>query len=270
MIAGLLLPLVLLQAPQEPEKESVRARALLWWPDLSGSLSVDQTHLSGFPFLTPITEVVDAQGTGVSFGEDAGIEGGEMVPALELGFRLGHGPRQARFPSEWWMDLSWWGHAWSGDQILDGPERIEHTAYPAGRAVRGDLDFDAYEMKFSWEGRPDPVWGVSASIGVRYTRLAFNLESGLLEEPERFHALLVGLGVGAEWRPVPAAALGLRFGGYAGYGGPQGEAEAYSAGLAGPVRFEAGWRRFGYDEDGDHERVRLSLSGPYVALGLRF
>lgn len=260
-------------ADKKGDKVAFQAGVDLWWVDLKGHASRDAVHFQPY-WLWGGEYVTDAEGTGVSFGEDAGLDEAEVIPVFSVAFGLEIGEKQERmglWGPEAMVRLSYWTHTWSGSAVQGSTEVFDGIIYQPGMTVESELQMHrgGVEVQFKWVDHPRREYALGLKGGLEIFHAVFDLEGPPGDESESYSGAAIGVGAWAEWYPAPSFRVS---GGLAGYLGIPSifDGSIRACWTVGPVLVEAGYRFTTFDYNGEDEELHASLQGPYLSAGVRF
>ncbi|MCI0342954.1 MAG: hypothetical protein L0216_17735 [Planctomycetales bacterium] len=247
------------------------------------------------------------RGSGLRLGRDLGlddldtvaggalaIEGPSRSPgtpghAVSPGRLVGAPPGPPTYAQVRFSLSGWTGHV-SAHRVLGDPEIIEGSTWAAGTTLRSRLA--ATSLGLEAEGlisdRPRSPWRAGPILGLRWTGLDLDLRgddpvAGARRYSERTGTLFIGLGPGAEFRPIRPIVLRASVIGWASFvtlladNGPQiwaadGVAEAGVETRWGPLalRLLAGGRWTWLSWDGRLRDVYAYAAGGFAGVAVRF
>lgn len=229
----------------------VGARALYWFPDISGTATVNSDGLE--------------DGTEFDVKSDLGVKD-ESFPAGEAFFRLGNFTLRGGY-----MQMSY-----DGDAIVNKTITFDGITYGGGSRVISSLDMKTADLELQWDIlRPDVV-AASFNIGliakVKYVDGKVSLDNTTVREESSFKApvpmvgVAAGVGILKDMVRVDARVAGI------GYSGNRLiEGDAYLSVIPFPfLRLQGGYKFIQLKVDVDEVVADLTFKGPYIGLQASF
>jgi len=247
----------------------------IWYAGLEGCASKDKRHYQPDLFIPWEGEyVTDAEGTKISFGDDAGLEGAAAFPVFSIAFGQEIEGRKTRgdlLGPEWMAKLSFWTHTWSGSAVQDDTEILNGTVFRQGTSVESEITINNVnaEVLFKWFDLPRREFTVGLKAGLQIFYASLDMESPNESESVGFGVLSIGGGFWAEWHPVSFAYIA---GGMAGYAGIPfiGDGSVQAGLMLGPVQVEAGYHFMAIMFKDDDQTIHATLGGPFLSVAIRF